>query len=101
MESIIDREHDFKMVTRLAQAQDVEGRVEQLIMDVPTITIKGLAEKTGRTDWEIRKAVQKLGYHRSRGGLSGSAGWTKTDVSTIKPNKPVTGPADVNFDEAA
>jgi hypothetical protein len=85
MQSIIDQNHDFKMISRGAQAQDIESRIEQIIKDLPSITIKGLAEKTGRSDWEVRKAIQKLGYERKPGGKKGGvAGWAKITVSPIQ-----------------
>jgi hypothetical protein len=106
MESIIDQQHDFKMVNRGAQAKDMEGRIEQLITDLPSITIKGLAEKTGRSDWEVRKAIQKLGYERKPGGkIGGVAGWAKIDLSEIRVrtemDDAVVGEADVSFDKVA
>lgn len=107
MESIIDLHHDFKMISRGAQAKDIESRIEQLITDVPTITIKGLAEKTGRSDWEVRKAIQKLGYERKPGGKKGGvAGWAKVDqkaiqVRTETEKDAVEAEPDVSFDRAA
>jgi hypothetical protein len=107
MDSIIDQHHDFKMISRVAQVKDVESRIEQLITDVPSITIKGLAEKTGRSDWEVRKAIQKLGYERKPGGKKGGvAGWTKVDLNTIQVSAEtdkdtVEAEPDVNFDKAA
>ena len=107
MESIFDQHHDFKMISRGAQAKDTESRIEQLITDVPSITIKGLAEKTGRSDWEVRKAIQKLGYERKPGGKKGGvAGWAKVDLKAIQVRTEtdkvaVEAEPDVSFDKAA
>jgi hypothetical protein len=107
MESIIDQNRDFKVVSRGAQAEDIESRIEQLITDVPSITIKGLAEKTGRSDWEVRKAIQKLGYERKPGGKKGGvAGWAKIDLKAIQvrtetDKDAVEAEPDVSFDKAA
>lgn len=105
MESVIDHNHDFALVSRGAQAQDVAQRIEQLVVETPTLTIKGLIEKTGRTEWEVRKALERLGYHRGKGGKKGATQWTKIDSSTVqvrsKMGKDAIEPeqeADVSFD---
>jgi hypothetical protein len=107
MESIIDVHHDFKMISRGAQAKDIESRIEQVITDVPSVTIKGLAERTGRSDWEVRKAIQKLGYERKPGGKKGGvAGWAKVDLKAIQVHTATDKDAikaepDVSFEKAA
>jgi AAA domain/Bifunctional DNA primase/polymerase, N-terminal len=104
MESVIDHNHDFAVVSRGAQAQDVAQRIEQLVIETPTMTIKGLIEKTGRTEWEVRKALERLGYHRGKGGKKGATQWTKVDSSTVQARSDMgkdaveTQEADVSFD---
>jgi hypothetical protein len=104
-ESVIDNNHDFALISRGAQAQDVAQRIEQLVVETPTLTIKGLIEKTGRTEWEVRKALERLGYHRGKGGKKGTTQWTKAGLSTVPPpsdtGKDAVKPeyeADVSFD---
>ena len=104
MESLIDLNHDFEIVSRGAQAQDIESRIEQLITDLPSITIKGLAEKTGRSDWEVRKAILKLGYERKPGGKKGGvAGWIKISPKAIQDSPEMEKDSDpvVSFANAA
>ena len=102
MESIIDGDHDFKMVSRTMQAREIEQRIEQLVIETPTMTLKGLTEKTGRSEWEIRKALDRLGYHRGRGGKKGVTQWTKTDLTIqVTGDKDAVEPgqeADISFD---
>jgi hypothetical protein len=42
------------------------------------IVTKGLIEKTGRTEWEVRKALERLGYHRGKGGKSPGRPFTRS-----------------------
>jgi AAA domain/Bifunctional DNA primase/polymerase, N-terminal len=84
MDSVIDHNHDFALVSRGAQAQEIGQRIEQLVIETPTLTIKGLIEKTGRTEWEVRKALERLGYHRRKGGKKGATQWTKIDSSLVQ-----------------
>jgi len=84
MESVIDQNHDFVIISRGAQAVELAQRIEQIIIETPTITLKGLVEMTGRTEWEVRKTIQRLGYQRGRGGKKGATQWMKTDLSTVQ-----------------
>src|SRR6266404_2468423 len=104
-ESIIDREHDFKMVSRVAQANQVAERVEKLVLETPTITLKELHDMTGISLWELRKTLENLGYHRGRGGKKGATHWTKepekadTSKTRVKFNEP--GEPEVVLDQVA
>jgi hypothetical protein len=103
MESVIDRDHDFKMISRVSQAQDFTGRLAQLVTETPSITVKGLIEATGSTDWVIRKTLIAAGYERKPGGAKGSTGWRKVDavdLSKIRKDAVEREP-DVVFDNAA
>jgi hypothetical protein len=105
VESIIDQNHDFKMVSRVTQASHVAERVEKLVLETPEITLKGLKEATGLSEWEIRSTLKNLGYRRGRGGKKGSTQWTKepekADMSTIKVDSDEPGEPDVSFDQIA
>jgi hypothetical protein len=79
---------DYVLVSQSAQARDIEARIEQLILDTPTVSIKGLVEQTGRKEWEVRKTIQKLGYARQRGGKKGATQWVKASLPTIQVCEP-------------
>jgi hypothetical protein len=50
--------------------------------------MKELHLATGVSLWDIRKTLERLGYHRGRGGKKGATHWTKepekVDLSTIR-----------------
>jgi hypothetical protein len=87
-ESIIDQQHDFQLVSRMTHANQVSERIEKLVLESPTMTIKDLTLATGLSAWEIRKTLERLGYHRGRGGKKGATHWTKqpekASLSTIR-----------------
>ena len=105
MESIIDQNHDFQIISRVTQANDTDKRIEALVTETPEITLQGLKEKTGLSEWDVRKAIDRLKYHRGRGGKKGATHWTKEpekgDTSTIKVEADEPGKPDVSFDQVA
>jgi hypothetical protein len=82
MESVINENHDFKMVSRLVQSEGFSTRIEQAIIQTKTLGLKDLAEMTGSTIWQVRQTLDKLGYTRKQG--RGGSGWVKRDLSTIR-----------------
>jgi AAA domain/Bifunctional DNA primase/polymerase, N-terminal len=105
MESIIDQNHDFQIISRVTQTNDTDKRIEALVTETPEITLKGLKEKTGLSEWDVRKTIERLKYHRGRGGKKGTTHWTKepekVDSSTIKVESDEPGEPDVSFDQVA
>jgi len=105
MESVIDQNHDFKVVSRVTQASNVAERIEKLVLETPEITLKGLKEKTGLSEWEIRTTLKNLGYERGRGGKKGSTHWTKepekVDTSTIRVESDEPSESDIALDQVA
>ena len=105
MESIIDQNHDFQIISRVTQANDTDKRIEALVTETPEITLKGLKEKTGLSEWDVRKAIERLKYHRGRGGKKGATHWTKepekVGMSTIKVESDGPTEPDVSFDQVA
>jgi AAA domain/Bifunctional DNA primase/polymerase, N-terminal len=105
LESIIDNEHDFKIISRVAQASQVAERVEKLVLETPTVTLKELHEMTGISLWELRKTLGNLGYHRGRGGKKGATHWTKepekVDTSTIRVESDEPSELEVVLDQVA
>jgi hypothetical protein len=57
------------------QRQDLAEIIEQLITEDPAINLPELAEQTKHSQWEIRKALKRLGYQRARG--QGNSTWKK------------------------
>ncbi|MGA2814360.1 MAG: hypothetical protein ABSG16_23425, partial [Candidatus Acidiferrum sp.] len=103
VESVIDRNHDFTVVSRTTQVQDINSLVEQLVVESPTATLKQLAEKSGLTEWKVREALDRLKYRRQRGGKKGATHWTKETV-TVAVGQVQTGDseeADITLDQIA
>jgi hypothetical protein len=104
-ESIIDQQHDFQLVSRLTHANQVADRIEKLVLETPTITMKELNLASGVSVWEIRKTLERLGYHRGRGGKKGATHWTKepekVDLSTIRVDSDELPGADVDLEAEA
>ena len=98
MQSIIDAEHDFKVISRVAQASQVADRFEKFVIDTPAITLKELNEVTGISPWEIRKTLERLGYHRGRGGKKGATHWTR-EPDKVESEEPVR--PDIDFGTVA
>lgn len=94
-ESIIDQQHDFQLVSRITHANQVTERIEKLVLETPTVTLKELNEVTGISPWEIRKTLERLGYHRGRGGKKGATHWTK-EPEKVEPRR-----ADVDLNAVA
>jgi hypothetical protein len=105
MESIIDHNHDFQIISRVTQANDTDKRIEALVTETPEITLKGLKEKTGLSEWDVRKAIERLKYHRGRGGRKGATHWTKVpervDTSTRRVESDEPEEPDVSFGQVA
>src|SRR5258706_9261716 len=78
--SHIDAKGDLEWVERrivFEQAQDQD--IERLIVKDPSITLKQIVESTQGKEWETRKTIKRLGYHRTRGGKKGATQWAKRD----------------------
>jgi len=85
IESVIDTEGDLgwvdkRIVFEEAQesARSVEQAIEQAVIEEPTITLKALTNKTDHKEWQIRKVLKKLGYHRGQGD-NRTTQWMKID----------------------
>jgi hypothetical protein len=77
--SCIDASGDFEWVdrhVRETRTKEFTKVVEQLVTEFPTITLKDLAEKSERKQWEVRKALKQLGYRRGQGD-NRTTQWTK------------------------
>jgi len=71
---------DFEWVdrhVRETRVKEFAQLVEQLVTEFPTITLKDLADKSERKQWEVRKALKGLGYRRGQGDNS-TTQWEKT-----------------------
>src|SRR6267378_4121649 len=71
---------DFEWVdrhVRETRVKEFAQLVEQLVTEFPTITLKDLAAKSERKQWEVRKALKGLGYRRGQGDNS-TTQWEKT-----------------------
>jgi hypothetical protein len=103
MDSVIDREHDFHIVSRLTQAQDINGLVEKMVIESPTATLKQLAGKSGLTEWKVREALDRLKYRRQRGGKKGATHWTKEPVTAgpVQAQRDELEEPDVSLDQVA
>jgi hypothetical protein len=92
-------------VSRVTHANQVADRIEKLVLDTPAITMKELNLATGASVWEIRKTLERLGYHRGRGGKKGATHWTKepekVDLSTIRADSDELPRADVDLEAEA
>jgi hypothetical protein len=58
---------DFEWVdkhVRETRVKEFAQLIEQLVTEFPTITLKDLADKSERKQWEVRKALKGLGYRR-------------------------------------
>jgi len=71
---------DKRIVFEEAQesARSVEQVIEQAVIEEPTITLKALTNKTDHKEWQIRKVLKKLGYHRGQGD-NRTTQWMKID----------------------
>src|SRR5467141_1204648 len=71
---------DFEWVdrhVRETRVKEFAQLVEQLVTEFPTITLKDLAAKSERKQWEVRKTLKGLGYRRGQGDNS-TTQWEKT-----------------------
>jgi hypothetical protein len=80
--SHIDLKGDLEWIHKglvFEQAQKIEQRIEQLVIENPSITKEDIAGKTELSEWEVRSILKRLGYHRGRGGKKGATQWMKDD----------------------
>ena len=78
--SHIDTKGDLEWVERgIVFEQATDQDIERLIVKDPSITLKQIVESTQGKEWETRKTIKRLGYHRTRGGKKGKGAtqWVK------------------------
>ncbi len=79
--SVIDTEGDLGWVQKgivFGQgAESTDQAIERLVIEDPSISKKMLAERTEMSEWEVRNALKRLGYHREKGGKKGASPWIK------------------------
>lgn len=101
MESIIDLNHDFRIVSKSASEQATGDVLERLVKEDPAITLDELAKITGQSTWGIRKALKQRHWVKSRGGAKGASRWSVSPVNGFEgAGQPVKGgpDADISFD---
>ncbi len=80
--SLVDTKGDLEWVQKglvFERTQELKQRVEQLVIADPSITLKQIVEATQNKEWDTRKIIKRLGYHRTRGGKKGATQWAKRD----------------------
>ena len=78
--SVIDLNGDLEWVQKgivFEQTEEIEQRIERLVIEDPSISKKMLAERTKLSEWEVRNALKRLGYRREKGGKKGASDWIK------------------------
>ena len=73
--SIIDETGNFKVVSNVETSKRETDSIESLVKRNPTISIRSLAQELGSTEYKVESSLQKLGWHRVRGGKGGSSPW--------------------------
>jgi hypothetical protein len=75
--SVIDSTGDLGWIERRIVFDIQDQDIERLIAENPSVTIKEIIKLTNGKEWEIRKIIKRLGYHRTQGGKKGSTKWEK------------------------
>jgi hypothetical protein len=61
------------------QTEEIEQRIEQLVIEDPSITKKDIVDKVKTSEWNVRNTLKSLGYYRGPGGKKGGTQWVKGD----------------------
>jgi hypothetical protein len=64
------------------QGQEIEQRIEQLVIEDPSITKKDIVDKVKTSEWNVRNTLRDLGYYRGPGGKKGGTQWVKGPKSS-------------------
>jgi AAA domain-containing protein len=82
--SCVDSSGDFEWVDRRLifeqaqrSAESIKQTVERMVAETPTVTRAALTEKTGLKEWQVRKVLKQLGYHRGKGDGAATE-WVRT-----------------------
>jgi AAA domain/Primase C terminal 1 (PriCT-1) len=95
--SYIDTTGNFRVVSDSETANREVQALETLVKNEPNISAEDAAGKLNTTKYRIKNQLEKLGYHRVKGGPDGASPWhrdvdgkcpfEKADVVEIKPVK--------------
>src|SRR5262249_47797532 len=58
--SVIDRLHDFRVVSQRAKAANLDNRIKDMVSQDPNVSRKLLREETGASDWDVRQALKRM-----------------------------------------
>jgi hypothetical protein len=64
--SNFDQVGDFVLVGDAQVMDEFSSRINQMLTDDPKLTLSELQERTGKSPWVIRKAYERLGWHRGK-----------------------------------
>jgi hypothetical protein len=85
IESVIDAIGDFSIVGKSAAQARLDAKLVELVRANPEITLAALNKETGVTNWEIRKALGRLGWTKKGYGKKTDQRWTKTGAGFTDP----------------
>ncbi len=95
--SYIDTTGNFRVVADSETANREVQALETLVKNEPSISAEDAAEKLNTTQYRVKSQLEKLGYHRVKGGPDGASPWHKdedgvcpferADVVEIRPAK--------------
>jgi hypothetical protein len=95
--SYIDTTGNFRVVSDSETANRAVQALETLVKNEPNISAEDAAEKLNTTKYRVKTELERLGYHRVKGGPGGASPWhkdvdgkclfEKADAVEIKPAK--------------
>jgi hypothetical protein len=77
--SYIDTTGNFRVVSDSETANREVQALETLVKNEPNISAEDAAEKLNITKYRVKNQLEKLGYHRVKGGPDGASPWHKDD----------------------
>ena len=99
--SYINETGNFHVVSDSETSRREIQSLEAMVKEDPNIPAKDLAANLGWTEYRVKRKLERLGYHRVKGGPTGATPWHK-DISGVcpyakvvemKPNKAPVGAA--------
>jgi hypothetical protein len=75
--SVIDAAQDFLIVREGSIESGLDDKLAKLVTECPDINIREIEQATKTGAWVCRKALNRMGWSRKRGGVSST--WTKVN----------------------
>jgi AAA domain len=85
--SVIDTTGNVGWIERKLVFDIQDQDIGRMITDKPSVTIEDMVKTTNGKEWEIRKIIKRLGYHRTKGGKKGGTKWEKSDSESPDSSK--------------